>query len=87
MSNELVGIVGVFAFTLFLFVLRYFCLSIGRPRKSPANATTAREDHGLIGLAARNDAWLLWNDPDKQPDSRNPLGGYQKARHSKEGTL
>jgi hypothetical protein len=45
MGNELVGIVGVFAFTLILFLLRHFCMSFGRPDKSrQARTTSVREN-------------------------------------------
>ena len=95
MRNELVGIVGVFAFTLILFVLRHFCLSIGRTNKSrQVNTTAARDNHELNSLAATNDAWLLWNDdPDKQAGSRKPFdGGCDKPHEddkgqSREGSL
>lgn len=73
MNNQMIGIAGVFAFTLFLFLLRHFYLSLGRPKKRRYVTPTALPgNHEMHKKAARDDAWLLWTkDPDKQGGSSN----------------
>ncbi len=70
MNNEMIGIAGVFALTLFLFLLRHFYLSIGRRDKSrhvtPAGALTNKKSN--IDSRA-DDAWLLWTAESDQSDS------------------
>lgn len=62
MTNEMIGIAGVFALTLFLFVLRHCFHSFGRPNRSRyVNPTTPRRDHESNTRSADDDAWLLWS--------------------------
>lgn len=84
MNNEMIGIAGVFALTLFLFLLRHFYLSIGRRDKSGyvtpappgANKRESNSDSGT------DDAWLLWTPETDQSDSSNRLHS-ELAEHGK----
>jgi hypothetical protein len=71
MNNQMIGIAGVFAFTLFLFLLRHFYLSLGRPKKRRYVTPTALPgNHEMHKKTASDDDWLLWTeDPDKQGSS------------------
>ena len=62
MNNQMIGIAGVFAVTLFLLVLRHCFLSLGRARRSRhVNPTAPRRDHEPNLKSADDDAWLLWS--------------------------
>jgi hypothetical protein len=85
MSNETIGIVGVFAFTLFLFMLRHFYLSIRRRDKSryvapaaPGGNKRSNSDSGT------DDGWLLWTPETDQSDSSNRLHGElaERGKHA-----
>jgi hypothetical protein len=79
MSNEIIGIVGVFAFTFFLFVLRHFYLSIGRTNKSRhVTPTTPPGHYELSTKAVEDDSWLLWS-PDNEAGSPNRVDEATKA--------
>ena len=71
MNDQVIGIAGVFAFTLFLFLLRHFYLSVGRRKKSRYVTPSALPgNHEMHKKAASDDAWLLWTEgPDKQGSS------------------
>ena len=81
MNNEMIGIAGVFALTLFLLLLRHFYLSIGRRDKS-GHATTALP----LGNKQSNsdprtdDAWLLWTPETDQCNSSKRLDGELAER-------
>jgi hypothetical protein len=69
-SNQLIGIAGVFALTFFLFVLRHFYLSIGRTNKSRHVTPTAVPQRHESNQTAESDDWILWTaDRDPQTDS------------------
>jgi hypothetical protein len=63
MSNGIIGIFGVFAFTLLLFMFRSFYLSPRRPAKERSIAPVKLR--GLYDTNKRADAddnWLLWSE-------------------------
>lgn len=63
MSNGIIGVFGVFAFTLVLFALRTFCLSPPRPAKERnVEPTKLRVLHDLHKTADADDNWLLWSE-------------------------
>jgi hypothetical protein len=84
-NNEVIGIGGVFALTLFLFLLRHFCLSIGRRDKSgyvtPAPPRANKKSNTEPG---KDDAWLLWTPETDQSDSTNRLHGElaERGKHA-----
>jgi hypothetical protein len=68
-SNQLIGIAGVFALTFFLLVLRHCFLLLGRANKSRyVNPTTPRENFALNTKSVEDDSWLLWL-PDNEAGS------------------
>jgi hypothetical protein len=75
MNNEMIGIIGVFALTLFLFVLRHLYLSFGRANRSGRTApATFRRDHELNIGSDDDDGWLLWS-PERDAQSGPPRIG------------
>jgi len=61
MNNQTIGIAGVFALTIFLFVLRHFVLSLGRPKqRRHVNPMIPRKDQERRTTSADDDDWLLW---------------------------
>lgn len=79
MSNEIIGIGDVFAFTFLLFVLRHFYLSIGRTNKSRyANPTTPPGHYELTTKVVEDDSWLLWS-PDTEAGSTNRVDEATRA--------
>jgi hypothetical protein len=72
MKNQMIGIAGVFAFTLFLFLLRHFYLSLGRPNKRRYMIPTALPgNHEMHKKPASDDDWLLWTKDSDQQGSSN----------------
>ena len=71
MNNDVIGIGGVFAFTLFLFLLRHFYLSIGRRDDKSRYVTPAapRANKRSNSDSGADDAWLLWM-PDLETETR-----------------
>jgi len=68
MNNEAIGIGGVFAFTIFLFLLRFLYLSLRRRDRSHyVTPTTFPEEHELYEKTAGDDVWLV------MPPSRRSL--------------
>jgi len=70
MTNDIIGIAGVFALVLVLFVIRYFILNVGRGKnKRPIIATTPRASVESTKSAEEDDTWLLWAADAEQADS------------------
>ena len=87
MNNQVIGIAGVFAFTLVLFLLRHFCLSLGRRKKRRYGTPTALPgNHEMHKKAVSDDAWLLWTeDPDKQGSSNRVDDGMTNLANKQLG--
>lgn len=62
MRNEIIGIFGVFAFTLFLFVLRSFCLPRRHAKERNVAPAKVRGLHAIDKSADPDDNWLLWSE-------------------------
>jgi len=70
MTNDIIGITGVFALVLVLFVIRYFILNVGRGKnKRPIIATMPRASVESTKSAKEDDTWLLWAADAEQADS------------------
>lgn len=70
MSNELTGVIGVFAFTLILFVLRVFYLTPPQRSKVRDVAPKAPGKPHEIRSAVSDDNWLLRiDDLDREASS------------------
>lgn len=69
--NQVIGIAGVFALTLFLLVLRHYFLSLGRVKRGGyVNPTAPSRNFELKRKAVEDDSWLLWTpDPDPRAGS------------------
>ena len=85
-SDELVGIAGVFGFTFCLIALYHFIGMFGRHRKTyGAQIRHIREPHqhrspDLNKSLARDDAWLLWS-PDLSAPGGPPKPGFGAQRN------
>ena len=70
MTNDIIGIMGVFALALVLFVIRYFILNLGRGKnKRPITATIPRASVESTKSAEEDDTWLLWAADAEQANS------------------
>ena len=67
MNNEAIGIGGVFAFTFFLFLLRYLYLSLRREDRNRYAAPTRLPEEHELSEKAVEDVWLI------MPPSRRSL--------------
>ncbi len=76
MSNQMIGIAGVFLLTLVLFVLLHWFLSLGRSKGGryvkPMNLHRDRESPPKL---ADDNAWLLWS-PDVDTRAGPPKSGF-----------
>ena len=87
-SNELIGIAGVFVFTFCLITLYHFMSVFGRHKKTlGAHIEQIREprqdrpaDHDLNKSLGKDDAWLRWTpDLDVQGGPPNPGFGGRRS--------
>ena len=89
MSNELIGIVGVFVLTFCLIALYHLIGVFGRHRKTYHAQTKQiterdqdrRPDHDLRRVSGRDDSWLLWGselDARAAPQRRGSGDPHQK---------
>jgi hypothetical protein len=63
MSNGIIGAIGVFAVTLFLFVLRSLCLSPPQRNKDRHAAPAKRRAlHEISKRPQADDNWPLWSE-------------------------
>ena len=80
MSNQMIGVSSVFVATLFLFVLRYCLLAIGRARRDGhATPTLPRAIIEPDAKPVEDDAWLLWT-PDDGPRGDSPKRASNVSR-------
>jgi hypothetical protein len=87
MSNQLIGIAGVFALTFFLFVIRHWFLSLGRANRSRyVNPTTPRRDRESDITSADDNAWLLWS-PERDAQAGPPRSGFDEHRETRHPRL
>jgi hypothetical protein len=74
MTNDMIGITGVFALVLVLFVIRYFILNVGRAKsKRLITPTTPRASVEPKQRSDEDDAWLLWVSDSDQTDRSNQV--------------
>ena len=82
MTNQMIGVSSVFVVTLFLFVLRYCLLMLGRARRN--GYATPTLPGAIIEPDAKpveDDAWLLWT-PDEGPRGGSPKRAGRVTRSS-----
>ena len=81
MSNQTIGISGVFALTFLLFVLRHWFLSWGRPNSGRnVNSMNLRKDHESSSNSAGDNAWLWWTpDIDHRGGASKPRFGQHRG--------
>ena len=72
MSNQMIGITGVFALTLFLLILRHCFLALGRVKRSGnVTLTLPRASYEFDTKTGEDDSWLLWtSDETPRGDAR-----------------
>jgi len=81
MTNEMIGIASVFAFTFFLLMLRHCLLSLGRARRSRHLIPTRPRGHDESNKAVADDSWLFWSS-DNEAGSRDSVDEAAKAAHA-----